>query len=293
MLARVSARRPASIALAALTAAACTGGSYGVRSHYQSPEAQPEPARTSRLVSAHLTRYGVEPPPLDEAGGERMVEGGEAAQDSLLLVFADELDPLTLSPLAFGVLRADGRRVRPTRAFLAPADESDENHSVTLLGNFGSEGAPPVAVHVLGTIYAESGIELRGLDADIISPSEPDRPVLIERLEPNESRCPGSAQMIRSHWTDSLTHVGADDLAGVELRLADGRVVHPSDFDDQARREEDPPCADNFSACLGPVDDNVLDLCIEVSEALVHLHFAAGLFRDPAGLPTAAADVPI
>jgi hypothetical protein len=114
---------------------------------------------------------------------------------------------------------------------------------------------------------------------------------VVERLEPNESRCPGSAQLIRSYWTDALTHVGADDLAGVELRLADGRVVHPTDFDDQARREDDPPCPEPFTACLGPVDDNVLDLCLDVSEPIVHLHFNAGLFRDAAGLPSAAADV--
>lgn len=287
----MSATRTALLALTASITAACGSGSYGVRSHYQSPEAPFEPARTSQLVSAHLTRYGVEPAPLDEGGGERMVEAGEAAQDSLLLVFADELDPLTLSPLAFGVLRADGRRVRPIRAFLAPADEGDENHSVTLLGNFGSEGAPPVAVHVLGTIYTESGVELQGLDANVTPPSEPDRPVLVERLDPNESRCPGSPQMLRTHWTDTLTHVGADDLAGIELRLTDGRVVHPIDFDDQAWREDDPPCPEPFSACLGPVDDNVLDLCLDLTDTIVHIHFAAGLFRDATGLPSAAADV--
>jgi hypothetical protein len=115
---------------------------------------------------------------------------------------------------------------------------------------------------------------------------------VIERLEPNESRCPGAAQMLRSYWTDALTHVGADDLAGIDLRLADGRVVHPIDFDDQARREDDPPCEPS-TACLGPLDDNVLDLCIGASEAVVHLHFKAGLFRDQAGHQSAAADVAI
>lgn len=275
-----------------MLAAACTGGSYGVRGHYAAPEPEPEPAPTGSLISAHVIRFGDEPPPLTgEHGGERMVEGSEATQDAVLLVFSEQLDPVTLDPRAFGILRADGRRVRPVRAILAPADEADENRSVTLLGNFGSEATPPVAVHVLGTLFAESGAELRGLDADITGPSEPDRPVVIERLTPDDSRCPGAAQMIRSYWTDTLTHVADEDLARVDLRLADGRVVHPIEFDDQARRADDPPCPEPFAACLGPVDDNVLDLCIDASEAVVHLHFAAGLFEDGGGHPTAAADV--
>lgn len=283
-------RPPQALALALTLAVGCTGQSYGARSYASAEPEAPSSAKAS-LLSARLTRFGDELPPLDT--GERLVDGSEATQDAILLVFSEEVDPMTLDPRAFGILRADGRRVRPVRAILAPADEGDENRSVTLFGNFGSEGAAPVAVHVLGMIYTESGVELRGLDAEILGPGEPDRPVFVERLEPNESRCPGSAQMLRSYWSDSLTHVGADDLTGVELRLADGRVVHPSDFDDQARREEDPPCTQAFSACLGPVDDNVLDLCIDTREHIVHVRFAAGLFRDPSGHPTAAADLPL
>jgi hypothetical protein len=276
----------------ALGAAACVSGSVSVRSHYQNPEPEPPPATKVSLISAHLVRYGEEPEPLtSEGGGERMVEGAESSQDAVLLVFGEQLDPVTLDARAFGILRADGRRVRPVRVFLAPADEGDENRSVTLIGNFGSEAAPPVAVHVLGTLHAESGAELQGLDADITPLGEPDRPVVIERLPPDESRCPGAAQLLRSYWSDTLTGVGAEDLARIDLRLADGRVVHPTDFDDQARRDEDPPCTEPFTACLGPTDDNVLDLCVAASEAIVHLHFSAGLFRDPGGRETAAADV--
>ncbi|MFO7562510.1 MAG: hypothetical protein R6X02_07690 [Enhygromyxa sp.] len=283
------------LVLLAIFAAGCVGGSYGARTRYPSSEPEPPPAPAVSLLSAHLTRYGDELPPLsgDEHGRERLVEGGEHTQDAILLVFSEEVDPLTLDPRAFGILRADGRRVRPVRAVLAPADEGDENRSVTLLGNFGREGAPPVAVHVIGPLFAESGAELRGLDANITGPEQPLRPVLVERLEPNESRCPDAAQLLRSYWSDSLTHVGADDLAGIELRLADGRVVHPIDFDDQAWREDDPPCPEDFSACLGPADDNVLDLCLDTGEAVVHLHFAAGLFSDPSGRPSAAADIPL
>jgi hypothetical protein len=292
-------RTRCTLVLSAIFAAGCVSGSYGARTRYPSAEPEAPSASKPSLLSAHLTRFGVELPSLSEAEGERLVEGGEHTQDALLLVFSEEVDPLTLDPRAFGILRADGRRVRPVRAILAPADEGDENRSVTLFGNFangGSNGgeaksAAPVAVHVIGSLFAESGASLQGLDANITPPSEPDRPVFIERLEPNESRCPGASQLLRTYWSDSLTHVGADDLVGIELRLADGRIVHPIDFDDQAWREDDPPCPENFSACLGPVDDNVLDLCLDTAETVIHVRFAAGLFRDPSGNPTAAAEL--
>ena len=306
---RSPSQRPASM-LAAVTSAirtltalalvactwACVGASVGVRSRYPGPEPEPAPtgaaAATPRLVSAQVSRFGVELPPLREATEPRMVEGDEDSQDRLVLVFADEVDPLTLSPLAFGILRADGRRVRPVRAFLGPADEGDENRSVTLLGNFGTEQAPPVAAYVLGPLYTEAGASLEGLDADVIPASVPDRPVVIERLAADERRCPGAAQVVRTTWSDALTEVGAADLAGIELRLADGRTVHPIDFDDQARREGDEPCPAPFAASLcGPADDNVLDLCLDTEVAVVHLRVAAGLFADANGLATAATEV--
>ena len=279
------------LALAAALGCASTG-SYGAGGRYTPSEpAAPAAASQPKLVSAHLTRFGVEREPLDQTTRARMVEGDERSEDRILLVFADELDPLTVDPLVFGVLRADGRRVRPVRAFLAPADESDENRSVTLIGNFGRPEAPPVAVHVLGSLFSEAGEELRGLDADISLPGEPDRLLIVERLEPGERRCPGAGQVLRTYWSDTLTDVGADDLAGITLRVADGRTFTPSEFDDQALREDEQPCEQPFAACLGPSDDNVLDLCVAEAEPIVHVRVSAGLFRDPGGRETAAASV--
>jgi hypothetical protein len=215
-----------------------------------------------------------------------MLEGSEFSEDRIVLVFGQELDPLTIDPRAFAIMRGDGRRVRPTRAFLAPADEGDENRSLTLTGNFGSAGSPPVAIHVIGELYAETGASLQGLDAPITPASEPDHPVAAERREPSPSRCPAAQQVIRTYWTDTLTNVGDDDLAGIELRLADGRVIAPSGFDDQARRAEDEQLPG-----LGRADDNVLDLCVDAEQAVLHVRFAAGLFADENALPTAAADL--
>jgi hypothetical protein len=273
--------------LLALAPLACaTPSSYGVRGHYQAPEPAPAPAPAPLLVSAHLSRFGVEPAAVGASAQPRMLEGSEASEDQILLVFGHELDPLTIDPRGFAVLRGDGHRVRPTRAFLAPADEGDENRSLTLTGNFGGVDSLPVAVHVIGDLAAEAGASLQGLDAQISGPNEPDRPVHIERLEPSASRCPEARQVLRTYWTDTLADVGADDLARVELHLADGRVITPIEFDDQAQRVGDEPLAG-----LGRGDDNVLDLCVDADPAVVHVRFAAGVFTDNNALPTAAADL--
>lgn len=261
---------------------------YGVRGRYQSPEPVPLPAPTAPIVSAHVSRWGEEPVGLSEASAPRMVEGSEREEDLILLVFAQELDPLTIDPRSFGVLRGDGRRVRPKRVFLAPADEGDENRSLSLIGNFGSAETPPVAVHVLGNLYAETGELLEGLDADISTPDVPDRPLVLERLAPSDSRCPGAEQVIRSYWSDMLQDVGLDDLAGIELYLADGRALAPIGFDDHADIADVSPCE---APCLRPVDDNVLDLCVDSTTAVTHVRFAAGVFTDPSGRATAAADL--
>jgi hypothetical protein len=286
MLARmpVALRR---LPISLLVLGACADAVHG-GAHYSYVEPEPPAQPPGALLSAHLGRFGETPEPTRA----RVLEGDEATHDRLTLVFNVELDPLTIEPLAFGVLRGDGRRVRPVRVFLAPADEADENRSLTLIGNFGEPGTPPVAVHVIGSLYAESGADLRGLDADIIGPDEPDRPVFAERLDPDASRCPGAQQLVRTYWTDSLRSVGADDLAGVSLSLGDGRSLTPLEFDDHATRTDDPACASGQD-CAGPTDDNVLDLCVDSDVAVVRVRFAAGLFTDTLGHPTAAADVSV
>jgi hypothetical protein len=278
------------LAAIVLTSACLVPATYSKRGQYEHPEPEPAPVVTAMLLSAHVSRFGLEPVPLAETTTPRMVENSEAQEDRIVLLFARELDPMTIDARSFGVLRADGHRVRPTRVFLAPADEGDENRSLTLTGNFGSAAAPPVAIHVLGALHAETGEALTGLDANITGPEQPDRPLSVERLTSTPGRCPAARQVVRTYWTDTLTHVGDGDLAGIELRLADGRMLAPTGFDDQAWREGEgegecePPC-------LGPVDDNVLDLCVDADVAVVHVRFAAGLFEDEGGTANAAADL--
>lgn len=250
------------------SASGCVGASqYSAGAHYESPKPLPEPVAPSGLLSAHATGYG-------QAGGP---------DDVLLLVFASEVDPLGLIPESFGIVRADGQRVRPVEVRLGPADEGDENRSVLLTGEFGEPQADPIAVHVIGRVFSESGESFEGLDIEVSPLTRADRLLVIERLEPAEGRCAGAQQVLRTYWSDALAGVAASDLAAIELLLADGSLRAPVDFDDQAHREGEHG--------LGPADDNVLDLCIDVATRVVRLRIPAGQFTDIGGHATAAAEV--
>lgn len=237
---------------------------YRASGHYESPKPPATATTPTGLLSAHLSSYG-EP---------------EGFDDVLVLVFAQELDPLGLVPEAFGIVRADGRRVRPVEARLA-ADEGDENRSVILRGAFGSHGHDPLAIHVIGELFSERGDSFEGLDIAITPHDAPDRVVLVEALAVDAQRCPGAQQVVRLHFSDLLAGVGEHDLAAIEVSLADGSKRVPIAFDDQARREGE-------AALLGPSDDNVLDVCIDVAGPLRRMQVGAGVFTDVEGHATAA-----
>lgn len=242
---------------------------YHASGHYESPKAPAESTTASGLLSAHVSSHG-EP---------------EGYDDVLILVFADEIDPLGLVPEAFGIVRADGRRVRPVAAYLA-ADEGDENRSVILRGAFGSPGHDPLAIHVIAGLFSERGDSYEGLNLGITPHDAPDRVVLVEQLGVDARRCPDAQQVVRLHFSDLLAGVGEHDLAAIELSLADGSKRTPIGFDDQARREGE-------AAPPGPGDDNVLDLCIDVAAPVRRMKVGAGVFTDVEGHATAAVETAI
>ncbi len=268
---------PASLAasatwLALVGSLACVSpGQYTNRGDYESGSSGPEPAADKPLLSAHMIDYG-------RSGGP---------DDVMILVFADEVDPLGVVPEAFGVVRFDGQRVRPVEVRLGPADEGDENRSLMLIGEFGEPLAEPIAVHVLGNVFSEAGETFVGANLAIAALASADRLLAVQRLEPGEDRCPAAQQVLRTYWSDGLAGVGPSDLPTIELMLADGTARTPVDFDDQASREAEAEAEAEF----GPADDNVLDLCVDVAVPVVRLRIAAGQFTDTQGHATAAAEV--
>lgn len=114
-------------------------------------------------------------------------------RDGIPLVFAEEVDPMTLDPAAFVVRRSDGSMVVPDLALLAPANEHDENRTVLLLGAFaepGSCSAPPAR---------DRADEAQELSSAEIEPSQGDvsrrekAPAAAEKPVPDEGETQGAA----------------------------------------------------------------------------------------------------
>jgi hypothetical protein len=212
-----------------------------------------------RLLSAHFSRAG-------------SVENREPGE--LLLVFSAEVDPATLDPAVFVVVLESGDLSYPARALLDPADEVDENRSVTLLGSFGLPTEnPPVAVRIVGNLYGEDGSGMSGLDAEIRAFSVPDEVVWMEVLEPGEHRCAGARQVVRTYWTDNLRGVDPEDLNAVRVSFTDGSEVTPTGFDDHA----------GVGAERVTLDDNVLDLCLARDAPVSAVSVSEAAFTDAAG----------
>lgn len=258
------------VSICASMGAACTGGRL-TSQRIEIPVDTSTPGRESAepapsILSAHHALSGV--PTL----------GGE---EGIMIVFSVDVDPASLQPQMFWVSLESGERVRAREAFLSPANENDENRTVMVVGAFGApQEKRPVSIAIYGNLFAEDGRPLRGLAADVAAFADSGRVAAAERVTPTAGRCEGASAAVRSYWSDALRDVTAEDLARVRVRLADGRVVSPSSFDDHVAGDE-------------AGEDNVLDLCLTELPRPVHLQVEAGAFRDPVGHPSAAVDVEI
>ena len=261
-----------------LATGACTSAElYGARAPLGGADSVATPdASRPRLVSAHFAH---DAPP------------GRTAEDELLLVFSTEVDPSTLDADAFVVVLTNGDLSYPSRALLDPADEVDENRSVTLVGDFGDpEKNAPLAVRILGNVYGEDGNPLSDLDADIRGFATPDEMVWLEVVKPAEHRCVGARQVVRTYWSDSLRAVDAEDLGKVKVSFTDGSEVAPLAFDDHADLSgEQSGQAGEQSGEAGEqtADDNVLDLCLGRDAPISNVSVAKAAFADRSGHATA------
>jgi hypothetical protein len=200
------------------------------------------------------------------------------AAGELLVVFSHEVDPASLDAQGFLVAFDEGARVFPTDAVLSPSNESDENRTVLLTGEFVDEqGKPPTDVVVVGPLYAENGSKLQGLGAPIVPAGTAGAVVLAQRLQKPEGACSGAAQAVRTYWSVGLRAVERDDLERIDITLDDATTVHPTAFDDHRLDDQSR-------------EDNVLDLCITQPSPAQRITIAAALFTDPDGNKSASVE---
>jgi hypothetical protein len=199
-----------------------------------------------------LSAYGYHDP--DEPPGDRIV-----------VVFSDDVDAASLVPSAFLVTLGDGRRRTPSTARLSPANEMDENRTVTLTGEFGiTAESAPTDILVYDSLYSESGDSLTGLTAKVEIPQTLNRIVATEFIADN-GECPGMT-IVRTYWLAPLFEVDDADRSQI-LAAIRATTVRPLRLAD---RDVD--------------TDNVLDLCFEPKSKPKTLRIAPQTFRGPNGL---------
>ena len=220
------------------------------------------------ILSAHLAR--VDDP---ELGGK----------DGLVVVFDTELDAAALRARAFAVMQADREPASPEQATLAPASEDDENRTVLLIGELAdaAAGAEPTHVAVIGPLWAEDGRTLEGLGTPVEPFAAGPRMVATEVLAAGPGRCEGTAQLLRTYWSDELRGVEDQDRARVRIAVATAEPVSPVRFEDHVASHAEAG------------QDNVLDLCIAEPAPLRRVSIEAGAFAGPAGHASAAVDRPV
>lgn len=230
------------------------------RVDYVVPQPPTQTTASAAMLSAHFSRDA---------------QRDHAPADAIVVVFDRELDATSLVARAFMVVRSDGSRVRAESAVLAPASEADENRSVTLWGDFGEPGGVvPTDVVVIDRIRDEAGGPLLGAAAKVSAYEEGPRLVAVDGRPADAGTCGGAAQIVRTYWSDEIHDVGDDDLAHIDVELADGRTVHPGAFDDTLANGTDTS------------DDNVLELCVAPDAAARVLRVPGGSFTGPAGRRT-------
>lgn len=253
------------------------------------PASAPEPMTIGPVMSPPAPGTDAQERPVSILSAHLAVKDAPVLEgkDALPVVFSAHVDPASLQADAFVVAFADGNRVIPDEAMLAPANEADENRTVLLVGEFANEQdeqAEPTDVVVIGKLFTEDGDELEGLSADVLPFDTAGRVVLAEHLLPHSDDvgavCPDASQVVRTYWIDGLREVQAEDAAKIEIVLDDERVVRPIGFDDHDLDDQ-------------TAQDNVLDLCVGESSRARRVKMPAGLFTDPSGHETAAVDVAV
>ena len=84
-------------------------------------------------------------------------------QDGMPIVLDRRIPlPSLLDPSVFVVHRASGAKSPVRCATLSPADEAEERRTILLVGEFASDGDPPVGVEIVGTLLTDDGVDAKG-----------------------------------------------------------------------------------------------------------------------------------
>ena len=192
-----------------------------------------------------------------------------AGRDGLPIVLDAEIDNQTLDAADFEVETSSGARRTPICATLLPAIEENEDRTVLLIGDLGSQSDPPRWVRVVGDLRNEKASALGGVVEVPAYESGPSL-VMAEPAALGQTECPqGTASAIRLIFSGGVLSIDGDEFVAADLEQFSvdtlAGVVTPIAFSD-----------------LNDFDNN-LELCLGTAAVSLRATVAAGTVIDPNG----------
>lgn len=206
---------------------------------------------------------------------------GISGRDGMPVIFSHEVDPDTLDPEDFRVVRASGEIGTVGCVTLRPADDVGELRTALVVGNYGSSEDPPASVEIVGDLMSLDGnLNFMGATAPVIPLADGPTIILAEHVPPNywslggEVDCPrpGLRSIVRAVWVGGITKPGGDEIDETEMALY--RV---------SLRQPDGTVVDVAPMAVGDLNDNDNnhELCLDVEGEPLSVSFPAGFLTDP------------
>jgi hypothetical protein len=153
--------------------------------------------------------------------------------DGMPITFSWLINPASIDPADFNVIRSDGTVIVPAFATLRPANESNETQTILLTGDFGDaeSGVRPVRVRLVGQLVGSPpGSKRSEAFSDLVSP--PIRrlsagPSIVDawRIDPalltnDANACTVGSAFVRVVWSGGITDFPTGNEVGVAVTRA-------------------------------------------------------------------------
>lgn len=202
-------------------------------------------------------------------------------KDGMPVIFSHRVEE-PIDPAAFTVVTRSGARLQPLHATTRPAHETDERHTVLLIGDFGNEpDDPPVKVEVTGHLSLVGGADANGLSVEVTPLADGPSLKLAYAARPGDlaSNCPPeSKKIVVVVWAGGVRRVPGVDAEAHRL----GYSVATMD-------------GDVFPIAIGNLGDgdNYEHLCLDASSKLLRVSMKEGLLMDPRDDPNPSTSVEV
>jgi hypothetical protein len=153
--------------------------------------------------------------------------------DGMPITFSWLINPASIDPADFNVIRSDGTVTVPAFATLRPANESNETQTILLTGDFGdaASGVRPVRVRLVGQLLGSPpGSKRSEVFSNLVSP--PIRrlsagPSIVDawRIDPalltnDANACTVGSAFVRVVWSGGITDFPTGNEVGVAVTRA-------------------------------------------------------------------------